>query len=79
MRFSACYAIALTISVISARAFSAMRRLKNFLRSSISQPRLNHVMILHIHKERTDKLDLTTIAKEFISINERRENFGWFE
>ena len=75
--------IALTIPVTSAtaeRAFSALRRLKNFLRSTMSQPRLNHVMILHIHKERTDKLDLTTIAKEFVSINERRENyFGRFE
>ena len=66
--------IALTIPVTSAtaeRAFSALRRLKNFLRSTMSQPRLNHV-ILHIRKEGTDKLDLTTIAKEFVSINERK-------
>ena len=75
--------IALTIPVTSAtaeRAFSALRRLKNFLRSTMSQPRLNHVMILHIHKETTDKLDLTTIAREFVSINEKRGNyFGRFE
>ena len=75
--------IALTIPVTSAtaeRAFSALRRLKNFLRSSMTQPRLNHVMLLHIHKERSDKLDLMTIAKEFISINERRQTyFGQFD
>lgn len=75
--------IALTIPVTSAtaeRAFSALRRLKNFLCSSMTQPRLNHVMLLHIHKERSDKLDLTMIAKEFVSINERRQTyFGQFE
>ena len=76
--------IALTIPVTSATAESivclpVLRRLKNFLCSSMSQPRLNRVMILHIHNERTDILDLTMIAKEFVSINERRENyFGRF-
>ena len=47
--------IALTIPVTSATAegtFSALRRLKTFLRSSMTQPRLNHVMLLHIHKEK---------------------------
>ena len=75
--------IALTIPVTSAtaeRAFSALRRLKNFLRSTMTQPRLNHVMLLHIHKERTDNIDLTMIAKEFVSVNERRHTyFGQFE
>ena len=67
--------IALTIPVTSAtaeRTFSALRRLKTFLRSSMTQPRLNHVMLLHIHKE---KIDLTSIAKDFISVSDRRRNF----
>ena len=33
--------------------------------------RLNHLIVIHIHKERTDQLDLLSIAKEFISVNER--------
>ena len=33
---------------------------------------LNHTMLLHIHKERTDELDLVEIAKNFIAINDRR-------
>ena len=66
--------IAPTIPVTSAtakRTFSALRRLKTFLRSSMTQPRLNHVMLLHIHKEKTDTLDLTAIAKDFISVSDR--------
>lgn len=67
--------IVLTIPVSSAtaeRTFSCLRRLKTFLRSSMTQTRLNHVMLLHIHKERTDSLDLMHVSKEFISVNERR-------
>ena len=36
----------------------------------MSQQRLNHCMVLHIHQERMDTLDLNCIAKEF-AYNER--------
>ena len=70
--------IALTIPVTTAtaeRTFSTLCRLKTFLHSTMSQPRLNHVMLLHAHKERTDLLDLEQIARDFVSVNERRVNF----
>ncbi len=63
----------------SERSFSAMRRIKTYLRSSMSQARLNSTMILHVHKERTDQLCLKKIATTFVN-NERRESvFGKFE
>ena len=37
---------------------------ENFLPSSMTQPRPNPVMLLHIHKEGSDKLNLMTVAKE---------------
>ncbi len=40
----------------SERLFSVMRRIKTYLRSPMSQARLNSIMILHVHKERTDRL-----------------------
>ena len=43
---------------VSERSFSVMHRIKTYLRSTMSQERLNHIMILHIHKELTDTLDL---------------------
>ena len=67
-----------TIPVTTATAehsFSALRRLKMYLRSTMTQPRLNNLMLLYIHKERTDELNESSIAKSFIMENERRRFF----
>ena len=48
---------------------------KLYLRSTMSQQRLNHLMLLHIHKDRTNTLDLVSVVKEFISCNERRLSY----
>ncbi|XP_068213365.1 zinc finger MYM-type protein 1-like [Palaemon carinicauda] len=39
-------------SCTAERSFSALRRLKAWLRSSMSQQRLNHLMICHVHRDR---------------------------
>ena len=67
-------------SAISERIFSALRRLKNYLRSTMKQDRLNNCSLLHCHKSITDTLDTVKIAKRFASANEqRKEHFGKFE
>ena len=38
----------------SERSFSALRRMKTYLRSTMKQERLNSIMTLHIHKDLTD-------------------------
>lgn len=38
-------------SVEAERSFSALRRLKTWLRSSMSQTRLNNVAMCHVHQE----------------------------
>ena len=60
-------------NAISERSFSAMRRIKTYLRSTMVQERLNSVMVLHIHKELTDGLDLNNICKEFTSKSDYRK------
>ena len=61
----------------SERSFSAMRRVKNYLRSTMGQQRFNHLMILHVHKAITDGLDIIQIANNFVTRNEHREHvFG---
>ena len=57
------------------RSFSSLRRVKNYLRSTMSEERLNNIMLLHVHKEETDTLDLTEIARLFVSANTRRNDF----
>ena len=60
----------------SERAFSALKRLKTYLRSTMGQERLNHLMILHVHKSRTDKL---IVIDDVVSKSERRLTiFGKF-
>ena len=41
----------------------------------MSQARLNHCMLLHVLRDKTDELNEKDIAKEFIERNERRKNF----
>ena len=55
----------------SERNFSALKRIKTYLRNSVTQQRLNHCMVLYIHQERTNALELNSIAEEFAQANER--------
>lgn len=74
--------IYLTVPMTSAtaeRTFSTLRRVKNYLRTTMTQDRLNNVMLLHAHKQRTDNLNLQEIATNFACRNKRRRNyFGSF-
>ena len=56
----------------SERSFSALRRVKSYLRNTMGQERLNSLMVLHVHKELTDELNLKDVANEFVSRCESR-------
>ena len=56
----------------SEQSFSALRRLKTYLRTTMTQQCLNNLMVLHVHKESTDSLDLINIAWEFVAGREGR-------
>jgi len=51
----------------SERTFSALRWIKTYkkLRTTMSQARLNHLIVLHVHRDRTDDLVLKKVATEF--------------
>ena len=72
----------LTFPVTSAtaeRSFSSLRRIKTFLRSTMTHQRLNNLFLLYVHTAQTESLDLVAVAKEFVSANSRRLNyFGKF-
>ena len=53
------------------------RRLKNYLRSTMKQARLNNCLLTHCHKSITDTLDTLKIAKRFGYANDQRKrHFG---
>ena len=51
---------------------SSLHRIKTYLHSTMSQQKLNNLMILHTHKERTDKLNLTQCLKDFTLSSDHR-------
>ncbi len=59
----------LTVPVTTAtseRTSIALRRLKTYLRTTMAQDRLNHLLLLYCHKVRTDATDLSKIASAFV-------------
>ena len=46
--------------------------MRSYLRSSIGQARLNHLMVLSIYKEMGDRIDLRTTANNFVEGSEHK-------
>ena len=66
-------------SAISERSFSAMKRVKTYLRSTKTDSRMNHLMVLHVHKQRVDSTNLIDVANEFVErVEGRKQIFGQF-
>ena len=71
-------------NAVSERSFSAMNRIKMYLRSTTSGNRLNHCMSLYVHCmllyvqcKNTDQLNTIEIAREFVGDNQARlQTFG---
>ena len=64
------------MNAVSERSASAMCRIKNWL-STMSQERLNHCMLLSIHKEKTDEINLKNVANVFCEANEEK-TYLWY-
>jgi hypothetical protein len=72
---SIAYQILFTMPVTVAsveRSFSKLKLLKNYLRSTMSQERLNGLATLCIEKRLLDEIDIDTIINDFASRNVRR-------
>ena len=72
---SIAYRILFTVSVTVAsaeRSFSKLKLLLNYLRSTMSQERLNGLTTLCIEKLLLDQIDLNTIIDDFVSRNATR-------
>jgi len=59
------------------RSFSCLRRLKTWLRSTMTQQRLNSIIVCHANQEVLDILPMSAIAAEFAGRSDiRRSVFG---
>uniref|UniRef100_A0A8I6XPA2 HAT C-terminal dimerisation domain-containing protein n=1 Tax=Hordeum vulgare subsp. vulgare TaxID=112509 RepID=A0A8I6XPA2_HORVV len=74
---SIAYRILLTIHVTVAsaeRSFSKLKLLKNYLRSTMPQERLNGLAMCCIEKNMLDNIKLDTVIDDFASKNARRSH-----
>jgi hypothetical protein len=72
---SIAYRILFTVPVTVAsaeRSFSKLKLLKNYLRSKMTQERLNGLAILCIENILVDEIDIDTIITDFASKNVRK-------
>ena len=67
--------LAMTLPVSSAtceRSFSAMRRVKNYMRSTMLQDRFSALASLHIESDMARKIDIKQLIDEFAQSSARR-------
>ena len=78
-RFASLILVMPATNAVSERSFSSLRRVKSYLRATMSQTRLNSLMVLHVHKSLTDSLSLIDIGNDFVKGSNHRESiFGKF-
>ncbi|KAI5021813.1 hypothetical protein ZWY2020_058543 [Hordeum vulgare] len=76
---SIAYRILLTVPVTIAsaeRSFSKLKLLKNYLRSTMSQERLNGLAMCCIERNMLDIIDLDIAIDDFASTNARKSRFS---
>ena len=56
------------------RSFSMLRRMKTYLRNTMTQKRLNHLSIINCHNAELDILDMGKIGNEFVKKTTIRSN-----
>ena len=64
----------LTVPLSNATAehsFSALRRIKTYLRSTLTQEHLNHYLVLNAHRELLDRIDVNEVCQSVMKVNER--------
>ena len=75
---SLCLSCQLPMSSASAPS-PPWKRVKTYLRSTTGDGRLNHFMLLHVHKELADGIDMPEVANLFVGDKQRRKQlFGMF-
>ena len=64
--------VVLATNSISDRSFSVMRCIESYLHSTMSQERINNLIVLYIHKEYTESIKLCNIGNDYVSKSECR-------
>ena len=58
------------------RNFSKLRRIKSWLQSTMTAPRLNALAVYHAHPTILNSLNIDELCKSFVCHETRRRDFG---
>ena len=64
-------------NAVGERSFSASRRGKTYLNSTTGESRLNHLMMLHVHKDGTDAPTLVDVGNDFVGGERKPKAIAW--
>ena len=53
-------------NAVSERSFSGLKRLKTYMRSTMSDDRLLYLMMLHIHRDKCDEISVLDVSNKFV-------------
>ena len=74
------YLVCPATSASAERSFSQLRRLKTYLRGTMSQKRLNSLLVLSTYTNELDQLNMRLLVNDFITRNDyRRSKFALFQ
>ena len=65
-------------SATAERTFSAMRRLKTWLRTTMCENQITNRMFAVLHKSRMQAVDINKVAKEFINSGDMAKRLAYF-
>ena len=68
IRLAKLVLVVIATNSASEQSFSAMRQAKSYLQSTMGQQRLNNILVLHVRKNRTNKLDLITVGNCLLTV-----------
>lgn len=71
-----CLLVIPATSATAERNFSMLRRMKTYLRSTMSQERLNHLCVLHTYIQQLDNVKEDLLLAEFVNNEYRKSVFG---
>lgn len=54
------------------RSFSSLKRIKSYLRTRMTNERLNNISILSVEKDISKLIDLNEVVDKFASLNKNR-------
>ena len=61
-----------SMNAVSKCSIIAMRRLKTYLQTTMTQEQLNHLLLFHIHQDQTDSIPCLKIVMSFVGGSEHR-------